>query len=257
MGRFALAVALALVFAASAAGDLRLPQPLPDRTIQLPVLMYHRIGAVTPNLPAITQRLTVRPQDFAVQMTWLRAHGYHAVSVQQAFDALEYGKQLPAKPVLITFDDGYRDVLWQAAPVLHRLHMPAIEFVITDRISGSDTSFLTWPQLTHLERLGVEIGSHTVHHLDLTTLPAGAASAELRDSRRTLEQHLGHPVQWLAYPAGAENPSVVGLALKAGYVLALTTQPGSTQSASSPLTLHRYEVLDTTGVGGLAAMLGG
>jgi peptidoglycan/xylan/chitin deacetylase (PgdA/CDA1 family) len=157
--------------------------------------------------------------------------------------------------VLITFDDGYRDVLWQAAPVLHRLHMPAIEFVITDRISGSDTSFLTWPQLARLERLGVAIGSHTVHHLDLTTLSPAAATDELSDSRHSLEQHLGHPVQWLAYPAGAENPSVVALAQKAGYVLAVTTQPGSTQPASDPLTLHRYEVLNTTGTGGLAAML--
>jgi peptidoglycan/xylan/chitin deacetylase (PgdA/CDA1 family) len=135
--------------------------------------------------------------------------------------------------------------------------MPAIEFVITDRISGSDSSFLTWPQLAHLERLGVAIGSHTVHHLDLTSLSSSAAWAELHGSRQTLEQHLGHPVQWLAYPAGRQNPSVVALAQKAGYVLALTTQPGSAQSASNPLTLHRYEVLDTTGVGGLSAMLGG
>ncbi len=200
IGRFALAILLALVCAAAAAGDLRLPQPLPDRTIQLPVLMYHRIGPVTPTLPAITQRLSVSPRDFAAQMTWLHAHGYHAVSVQQAFKALEYGTRLPSKPVLITFDDGYRDVLWQAAPVLHRLHMPAIEFVITDRISGSDTSFLTWPQLARLERLGVAIGSHTVHHLDLTTLSPAAATDELSDSRHSLEQHLGHPVQWLAYP---------------------------------------------------------
>jgi len=159
--------------------------------------------------------------------------------------------------VMITFDDGYRDVLWQAAPVLHRRHMPATEFVITERISGPDTSFLTWPQLAHLERLGIAIGSHTVHHLDLTSLSPGGARAELQDSRRTLEQHLGHPVQWFAYPAGRENASVVALALEAGYVLGLTTQPGSTQAASDPLTLHRYEVLNTTGVGGLASMLGG
>jgi peptidoglycan/xylan/chitin deacetylase (PgdA/CDA1 family) len=256
MRRFGLAVLLALVCAAAATGDLRLPKPLPDRTIQLPVLMYHRIGPVLPTLPAVTRSLTVSPQDFAAQMAWLHTHSYHAVSALQAFDALEYGKRLPSKPVLITFDDGYRDVLWQAAPVLHRLHMPAIEFVITDRISGSDSSFLTWPELAHLERLGVAIGSHTVHHLDLTSLSSSATWTELHVSRSTLEQHLGHPVQWLAYPAGRENPSVVALAQQAGYVLALTTQPGSAQSATNPLTLHRYEVLDTTGVGGLAAMLG-
>ena len=206
-------VLLLLPASAAAAGDLRLPTPAPGRTIDLPVLMYHRIGPVAADAAPITQRLTVSPEDFAAEMAWLHAHGYHAVSALQAFEALEYGRRLPAKPVLITFDDGYRDVLWHAAPVLHRLHMPAIEFVITDRISGPDSSFLTWPQLARLERLGVAIGSHTVTHLDLTTLSASAAAAELRDSRRTIEQHLGHPVQWFAYPAGAENAAVVALAL--------------------------------------------
>ena len=71
---------------------------------------------------------------------------------------------MPAEPVMITFDDGYRDVLWHAAPVLHRLHMPATEYVITGRVSNGDPSFLTWPQLGRLEKLGVTIGSHTVTH---------------------------------------------------------------------------------------------
>jgi peptidoglycan/xylan/chitin deacetylase (PgdA/CDA1 family) len=256
MKRLVLAAALGLACTGSAAA-LRLPQPLPARTIDLPVLMYHRVGPVLPTLPPITQRLTVSSEDFAAQMVWLRAHGFHAVSARQAWEALEHGKPLPPKPVMITFDDGYRDVLWHAAPVLHRLRMPATAFVITDRISGGDTSFLTWPQLARLERLGVTIGSHTVTHPDLTTLSAAGAQAELRGSRRVLEQHLGHPVQWLAYPAGAEDASVVALARKAGYVLAVTTDPGSLQSASEPLLLHRYEVLDTTGGGGLAGLLSG
>jgi peptidoglycan/xylan/chitin deacetylase (PgdA/CDA1 family) len=252
------AVVAALVLASgSAAGGrvLRLPQPLPDRTIELPILMYHRIGPLTPSLPAITKSLTVTPADFQAEVEWLSAHGYHAVSQLQAFEALEYGKPLPSKPVMITFDDGYRDVLWHAAPVLHRLHMPATAYIITDRVDGPDPSFLTWPELVRLEKLGFTIGSHTVHHLDLTSLSAADALSELADSKRTLEQHLGHPIQFFAYPAGRENPSVVALALKAGYVLAVTTQPGSTQSAQDPLTLHRYEVLDTTGVSGVASFV--
>ena len=79
--------------------------------------------------------------------------------------------------------------------------------------------------------------------------------SELAGSKRTLEQHLGHPVQWFAYPAGREDSSVVALARKAGYVMAVTTQPGSTQSAQDPLTLHRYEVLDTAGVAGVASFV--
>ena len=251
----ALAV-LALLLAAPAGGVLRLPDPLPGRTIDLPILMYHRIGPVNPSLPAVTRTLTVSPEDFAAQMGWLRANGYHAVSQLQVFKALEEGQPLPSRPVMITFDDGYRDVLWHAAPVLHRLHMPATEYVITGRVSNGDPSFLTWPQLVRLEKLGVAIGSHTVTHSDLALMPPSQALAELRDSRRSLERHLGHPVQWFAYPFGAENATVVALAERVGYVLAVTTKGGTAQSAAAPLLLHREEVTDTTGPRGLAGLVG-
>jgi peptidoglycan/xylan/chitin deacetylase (PgdA/CDA1 family) len=256
LARTAALAALVLLLAAPAGGSLRLPEPLPSRTIDLPILMYHRIGPVSPGLPAVTRTLTVSPEDFAGQMEWLHRHGYHAVSQLQVFRALEQGRPLPPRPVMITFDDGYRDVLWHAAPVLHRLHMPATEYVISGRVSNGDPSFLTWPQLGRLEKLGVTIGSHTVSHQDLVLMPPSQALAELRDSRRALEQHLGHPVQWFAYPFGAENATVVALAQRAGYVLAVTTKGGTAQSAAAPLLLHREEVTDATGPAGLAGLVG-
>jgi len=256
--RMPVAIALALLLAAApaAAPVLRLPEPLPSRTIDLPILMYHRVADVSPSLPAVTRTLTVSPEDFAGQMEWLRSHGYHAVSQLQVYRGLEEGRPLPARPVMITFDDGYRDVLWHAAPVLHRLHMPATEYVITGRVSNGDPSFLTWPELGRLEKLGVTIGSHTVNHRDLALMAPSDALAELRDSRRALEQHLGHPVQWFAYPFGSENATVVQLAERVGYVLAVTTNGGTSQSGSQPLLLHREEVTDTAGPGGLAGLVG-
>ncbi len=261
MRRAALLLALAAVPVATARAaapqTLALPSPLPTRTVALPILMYHRIDYLKPSLAAITRRLTVDPRDFAAEMEWLHAHGWHAVTQLQAFDALEYGAKLPAKPIMITFDDGYRDVWGKASAVLARLHMPATAYIITDRISGPDPSFLTWDDLRALERRGIAIGSHTVTHAELTLLDDAQALAELRESRSILERHLGHPVQWFAYPAGREDARVAGLVRKAGYVLAVTTQPGSLQAADRPLELHRDEVLDTTGVTGLAAMLAG
>ncbi len=235
---------------------LALPATLPNRTLDVPILMYHRIDVLRPSLPAITRSLTVAPADFAAQMRWLKAHGFHAITQQQLFAALEHGKALPASPVLITFDDGYRDVLQNAAPVLHRLGMPATAYVITGRISGPDVSFFSWAQLKTLEQDGIEVGSHTVHHVELPGLTDPAALQELIQSRTTLERHLHHPVQWFAYPAGRFDARTERLVGQAGYVLAVTTEPGSAQSASSPFALHRYEVLDTTGVRGLASLLG-
>jgi peptidoglycan/xylan/chitin deacetylase (PgdA/CDA1 family) len=252
------AAALLLAAPAQAGGPtLALPSTLPTRTVDLPILMYHRIDVLRPTLPAITRSLTVAPADFAAQMEWLKGHGFHAVTQLQVFDALELGTQLPRKPVLITFDDGYRDVLWNASPVLERLHMPATSYVITGRISGPDPSFLTWGELKVLEQRGVEIGSHTVDHLPLANLTTDQAVHQLRDSRRALEQHLGHPVQWFAYPFGSEDAQVVSLAEQAGYVLAVTTQGGTEQHADQPLLLHRDEVLDTTSLAAFASIVGG
>jgi peptidoglycan/xylan/chitin deacetylase (PgdA/CDA1 family) len=234
--------------------SLRLPRHLPSRTRDVPILMYHRVNVVSSSTPAITRRLTVHPAVFAQQMRWLRSHGYQTITQRQLFDALMCGRALPRKPILITFDDGYRDTYRKASPVLARLGMRATAYVISGRISKP--SFLRWRQLSRLEARGVEIGSHTASHRALTSLSDSQALAELVRSRRTLERKLGHRVPWLAYPIGAYDARIEGLARRAGYVLAVTTEAGTHQSAQRPLALHRLRVLDSTGVRGLAAMLG-
>ncbi len=241
----------------STAGDcrLRLPARLPDRTLAVPILMYHRINVVTAETPPESRGLTVHPHDFARQLGWLRDHGYTSITQRELWDALVCGGHLPRRPVLITFDDGYRDVFFRASPVLRRLGFRATAYVVSGRISAGDPSFLTWPLLRALERRGIEIGSHTVAHRDLTSLPDAALLEDLRSSRRTLERRLGHPVPWLAYPFGRNDARVRRQARRAGYLLAVTTQSGVLASAREPLALPRLRVLDTTGVAGLARML--
>ena len=234
---------------------LRPPARLPARTLRVPVLMYHRIGIAPPGASQTTRGLTVAPADFAAQMRWLKRHGYHAITQHRLYAALIDGAPLPSRPIVISFDDGYRDVLEHAAPVLRRLDLPAIVYVITERAVPTRSSFLTWPMMRRLERDGFEIGSHTVSHAELTSLPDRDALAELVDSRRALERRLGHPVQWLAYPYGAVDARVAALARRAGYVLAVTTRPGVQQEAARPLELRRLRVLDSTGVAGLAQIL--
>jgi peptidoglycan/xylan/chitin deacetylase (PgdA/CDA1 family) len=238
-----------------AAYALARPHHPPGRSIHVAVLMYHRIGHLPTDPTPTSTKLTVQPRVFAAQMEWLARHGFHAITVRQLYAALERREPLPSRPVLITFDDGYRDILFNAAPVLHRLAMPAAAFIITDRVNGPDASFLTWENLRALERDGFTIGSHTVHHLHLPSIPPWQAWAELRRSRATLQQHLGEPVDWFAYPGGAENASVVQLVRKAGYRLAFTTQAGFTQYAREPLLLHRDEIARSDGLAGFAALL--
>jgi peptidoglycan/xylan/chitin deacetylase (PgdA/CDA1 family) len=234
---------------------LRLPARLPRREIAVPILMYHRINVAPPGASAITRGLTVHPADFARQMRWLKRHGYRTVTQRELFDALFRGRRLGPKPVLITFDDGWHDIFDRASPVLARLGMRATAYVISGRTTGHDHTFLTWRQLRMLEERGIEIGSHTITHCDLTSLSDGQALRELVQSRRALERRLRHPVQWIAYPYGAYDARIERLTRRAGYVLAVTTEHGVVQSAGRPLALRRLRVLDSSGVAGLAAML--
>jgi peptidoglycan/xylan/chitin deacetylase (PgdA/CDA1 family) len=222
--------------------------------VRVPILLYHRVDRLAPGLPAITRGLTVDPSAFAAQVAWLHANGFHAIAQRQLYAALLDGARLPPKPVLITFDDGYRDVLEYAAPVLARLRMPATMYVITDRTSR-DRPFLGWAGLKALERDGFDIGSHTVDHVDLTTLDAHDLRYQLRGSKWALERGLGHPVPWLAYPFGAENARVAADARRVGYLLAVTERPGSDQPADDPLELRRERVLDTTTLSDLTALV--
>ena len=253
--------ALAATVAPAARSDapcpLRLPQTLPQRRVHVPILMYHRIDVVDDSTPAITRRLTVDPRDFAAQMRWLVRHDYHSLTQQQLFAALMCGSALPPKPVLVTFDDGYRDVFFKASTTLLQLGLHATAYVITGRVSGPDPSFLTWTLLRALEARGIEIGSHTVSHGDLTAASDETLGRELLDSRLALGRALGHAVTWLAYPSGRYDARVEAAARRAGYLLATTTDVGTVQSAERPLALERLRVLDSTGVDGLAQLLAG
>ena len=234
---------------------LRLPARLLHRTIAVPILMYHRINVVTSSTPAHSRGLTVHPADFARQMRWLKRNGYRTITQRELFEALFCGRRLGKRPIMLTFDDGYRDVFFNASPVLKRLGMKATAYVVTGRISGKDISFLTWNLLRALERRGIEIASHTIAHHDMTSLSDSALLEDLRSSRRVLERRLGHPAPWLAYPFGSFDARVEAMSRRAGYVLATTTQHGAVHSARRPLALPRLRVLDSTGVRGLAAML--
>lgn len=248
-------LAAAAVGAAVAVNVLARPSHPPGPSVDVPVLMYHRIGRL-PTVPTPTStKLTVQPAVFAAQMEWLARHGFHAITAQQLYDALERSRPLPPRPVLITFDDGYRDVLFNAAPVLHRLGMPAVAFVITGRVGGPDPSFLNWQDLRDLEKDGFTIGSHTVHHLRLPGLSTSQAFGELDASRATLQRHLRKGIDWFAYPDGATSAAVVRLVHRAGYRLAFTTRTGFTQYAREPFLLHRDEIPRSDGLAGFAALL--
>lgn len=219
---------------------LTLPAAIPDTPVTVPVLMYHRVAPASTATNAVSADLTVTPQDFRAQMAWLAREGYTPISQVQLFRAMMEGDPLPARPLVLTFDDGYVDMVDEVLPVLQRRGWPATMFVITSRIG--QPAFLTWPQIERLDAAGMEVASHTVDHVELPTLDPAERERQLVESRRVLEKRLGHMVRWFCYPVGRYDDASAQAVADAGYFLAFTTEPGSSLDPSSRTTLPRVRI---------------
>jgi peptidoglycan/xylan/chitin deacetylase (PgdA/CDA1 family) len=178
----------------------------------LRVLMYHKVNDLPNN------RMSMPVSIFDEQMTQLRELGYRAIDLDAVLDHYVEGKPLAEGAVLITFDDGYRDNLENAAPVLHRHGYPAVQFVplayVGDRqplpheehlaANGVINRTVDWEELGELERLGVRIESHGLSHRPLADLELDEAAREIAISKLRLEERLGRPVRAFSYVKGSE-----------------------------------------------------
>jgi peptidoglycan/xylan/chitin deacetylase (PgdA/CDA1 family) len=212
--------------------------------------MYHHISN-QPTSNLLDYSLTVRTTDFAQQLDWLSQHGYQSITQSDLFNALYYGKVLPAHPVMLTFDDGYKDVYTNALPLLLAHHYRGVFYIITGMIGGA---YMNWNQVRTLAQDGMQVSSHTVHHVDVGNPPAWTSTQmELLLSEHTLQGELHQPVQFFCYPSGepfhhgtpAEQQIVLKDLFNDGYVGA-TLDPFSLFSAiqnpQTPYQLNRIRV---------------
>jgi peptidoglycan/xylan/chitin deacetylase (PgdA/CDA1 family) len=224
--------------------------PQPDwkpYTGPVPILEYHVLGAAPADAPY--PELYVTRPDFHRQMDWLDEHGYEAVTLEAVEDAWYRGGTLPAKPVVISFDDGYRPQFTYALPELRRHGWPGL---LNLKAEGSD---LYTSNVEAMIDAGWELAAHTIHHLDLTTLDATQLKEEVAGSREILRHEYGVPVANFCYPAGQFDDTVIAAVNAAGYTGATTEIPGYAER-QKPYELARFEILGSTGVSGLAEDLG-
>jgi peptidoglycan/xylan/chitin deacetylase (PgdA/CDA1 family) len=172
------------------------------------VALFHRVTDAIPE-----DGLTVSTAWFAGFCKLMRDR-FRVVPLGQLHRMLMSGETPPMRTVAITFDDCYRDNL-AAARVLAHFKLPATFFLPTKYV-GTDHVFpwdidlprmpnLTWKDVSEMQQLGHEIGSHTVSHPDLGKVNEAKARRELSDSKKTLEDKLQRPVRWFAYPFGGRN----------------------------------------------------
>ncbi len=219
----------------------------------LRVLMYHKVNDLSGN------PVTVPVALFEEQLAQIRDLGYTVVSVDAVLDHFTHGAALPAKAVLITFDDGYRDNLVNAAPILQRYGYPAVVFVPIGYLDsvrplpheehlvarGILNPTLGWSELAELEAAGIRVESHGISHRPLANLAIDEAAREITLSKLRLEERLGRPVRAFAFVKGSEadyRPVHLSLLKQAGYEVAFTSVSGSNGRRADPLQLRRYNV---------------
>ncbi len=195
------------------------------------ILAYHSISEYRQDA------LAVRAADFDAQMTWLHRHGYRSVTLAEFMSkTFKKGDRI----VIITFDDGYRDNYTLALPILKRYGYVATTFLVTDYVNTDhvytwdvpkitpqgDASLyqvLTWEQVYEMAAYGIEFGSHSCTHPELTTLPREQYEEEITRSRQDLQARLERDVVSFCYPRGNLNADIIQMVEKAGYGCAVVT----------------------------------
>jgi peptidoglycan/xylan/chitin deacetylase (PgdA/CDA1 family) len=216
----------------------------------VPILMYHVVGTPPPGAPF--PGLYVRRADFAGQLAWLRAHGYHGVSLLRVYDYWRRGYALPPRPVVLTFDDGYREDYTNVRPLLAQRHWPGVlNLAVRNLLAGK----LTVPQIRALIRNGWEIDAHTLSHPDLTTLGDADLQQQVAGSRAWIRRRFHVPADFFCYPSGRYDAVVIAAVRGAGFLGATTEGFGPASPRDGLLTLPRIRVDGSDGVSGLAAKL--
>jgi peptidoglycan/xylan/chitin deacetylase (PgdA/CDA1 family) len=183
------------------------PQPVP-------ILVYHHVMSSTSPYPL----LNVRPWEFAAQLRWLKQHHYTPVTVGTVYDAWSGEGELPRRPVVLSFDDGYVEQYTTAARMLRRYHWPAELNLVVYR-----GTLLTNAMVKKMIKHGWEVTSHSLHHPTMTQLSSARLRHELVGSRKRLEHTFRVPVRFFCYPYGVYDRRVEAAVKRAGYDAALST----------------------------------
>lgn len=223
---------------------------------QIPILMYHSISTLESNDRHPYYETTTSPHVFEMHMKYLKENGYTTICLNEAQRILSNGVISAVKPVVITFDDGFRDFDIHAFPVMTKYDLCATVFLPTNfvtnchQISFKGKECLSWSQVRHLAEIGTKFGSHTVTHPELSALPLQAVITELERSKQTLEYEIGQNVDSFSYPFAfpEQDRSFIKdlerILSECGYTNGVTTKIGLASHRDNQFFLRRIPIND-------------
>ena len=216
--------------------------------------MYHRVLAEEPEKESRWHYVTV--DEFKKQMNMIDRLGYTPITFSD-YQLFAEGKlTLPSKPIIITFDDGYLDTLQNAIPVLLELNMRAVIFVMGDRSLKSarwdevddfdSCPLMSDEQIRTLQKMGFEIGAHSLDHFPLTDLPDKEIQYEVTRSKEEIEKVLEKPIQTFSYPYGSVDERVKQIVSNSGFLFACGVYTGSAKFSQSMMDFRRLAINQDT-----------
>ena len=223
------------------------PPPRPEQVVpvgrtqvRVPILEYHYVRVNPDPRDRLGFNLSVTPPDFEAQLDWLRANGYHTVDLNELRAYFQAHVALPARPVVLTFDDGYEDFFTVAFPALRGHGFKGVSYVVPGFLDGP--RYLSTRQVRAIDAAGMEVAAHTMHHVDLTMASPAQLVVEVDGSRNALERIVGHPVRDFCYPSGKYDATVIAAVRRAGFESATTEVPGLGHAWADRLTWTRVRV---------------
>ena len=205
------------------------------KNTKIPILMYHSISYEKGNT------VRVPKENFRKQMKYLKENNYTTITVDELYIYMKTGKIIPNNPVVITFDDGYKDNYTNAYPILKELELKATVFIITNTID-TVKNYLTSNEIKTMDSNNIRIESHTAAHEHLDKISYSDNLKTMITSKSKLEKILGRKINYLAYPYGEYNEATIKAAKNSGYKLAFSTEYGWIDRKNNIYSLGRIFV---------------
>lgn len=204
--------------------------------------MYHHIDEPPPAANAVRRDLSVSPQRFEQQLQYLAEAGYQAISLNDLVMHITIGQPLPPRPVILTFDDGYRDAYVYTFPLLQQFGFSGTFFVVTAPIDDQNPDWLTWSQVEEMSAAGMRFEPHSYNHPDMRDRDFDFVVFQIRASQGAIEARTGETCRFFAYPSGRYDDFVIEVLKSADYWGAVVTAQGATHSRGDLFTLHRVRI---------------
>jgi peptidoglycan/xylan/chitin deacetylase (PgdA/CDA1 family) len=225
------------------------------RRIYVPVLMYHYVGDLPEESDRYRVELTVSTQRFREHLEYLVSQGYSSVSLYEVNNALVSGSSLPAKPIVLTFDDGYRDHYDNVFPLLKEFNFRGTFFVITGYADQGLPQYLSWVQIQEMAQQGMWIEPHTKSHKDLRERTREELIYEIAGSIESIQAHTGQSGAMFAYPGGRYDGQTLSVIQDTPVRRAFTTQHGAHLTSDNLYELPRLRISGEMSVAALDQLL--